>query len=103
MKTNKLELQVQRFFRSGFKSWRFTNELYEAFYIHSGRFIAHFDKATFYRTRFQDPEGFFDTIRILRDLPTDGNTTRHILGAYARDYLARMEICEKYLNEQESV
>jgi hypothetical protein len=107
MKSNKLEQQVQRFFRSGFKRHWFTNDLYRAFYIHSNLFIAHFDKDGFYKARFQDPNGFFKTIDLLRKLPaarweTESDMVRSILGAYARDYLARMEICEQFLNEQET-
>jgi hypothetical protein len=99
-----LESQLARFFRRGFKKAHFTTDIYEAFYIHSGRFIAHFDRLTFFKTRFEDPQGFFDTIDILREMQERNkfgqkSDARRLLGAYARDYLARMDILETYLKE----
>lgn len=83
---NKLEMQINRFFKSRFKRGNFTNLIYEAMYIESNAFIAHFDKDGFFRARFESPEGFRQTIETMAKFKRD-NDARIVLGAAARQYL----------------
>lgn len=48
----KLEKQLDRFIKSGFKYSRFTNDIYKMLSIDTNVFIAHFNKEYFYHDRF---------------------------------------------------
>ena len=54
-----------KFLRSGFKPKLFTNVLYQAFYIYSNLFIAHYDKSGFYSSRFGSAKGLVETVHVL--------------------------------------
>lgn len=72
MNTRTLDTRLEAFVKSGFKRSKFTNDIYEALSVHSGKFIAHFDRDGFYKARFESREGLSETLKALKALkPTD--------------------------------
>lgn len=57
-----LETQIQDFVKSGFKKSKFTSEIYKAMYVHSGCFIAHFNRDEFYKERFATTKALNSTL-----------------------------------------
>jgi hypothetical protein len=49
----KLQAQLKRFIRGGFKYSQFTNAIYDFLYLDTNVFIAHFNKRCFYYARFE--------------------------------------------------
>lgn len=79
-----------RFLRSGFSFKQFTKVLYNAFYIDSNLFIAHFDRAGFYRTRFNTSKGLVETVHVLLN-GAPRNETHKLLRELTKDHLQYFE------------
>lgn len=72
MDTRKLQSQVNAFVLSGFKQSKFTVAIYEAMYINSNKFIAHYNRDGFYKARFESRDGLSETLTQLESIkPTD--------------------------------
>ena len=81
-----------KFLRSGFKPKQFTKVLYNAFYIDSNLFIAHFDRAGFYSSRFGSAKGLVETVHVLMNT-APRNETHKALKQITKD-------CIQYFEEQ---
>ena len=91
------ELEIVRkhyvkFLRSGFKPKLFTNVLYQAFYVYSNLFIAHYDKSGFYGTRFGNAKGLTETVHVLMNT-APRNETHKMLKQVTKD-------CIQYFEDQ---
>ena len=62
---NSVKKNYIRFLRSGFSFKQFTKVLYNAFYIDSNLFIAHYDRRGFYDSRFGNAKGLVETVHLL--------------------------------------
>jgi len=69
----------ERFFKNGLQFKDFTDRLYKHLSLHCS-FIAHYDRAGFYATYFEEPE---DTLKFLSQFDND---TNHISIEYGMTY-----------------
>jgi hypothetical protein len=69
---------------------RFTNDLYEAMYSRGG-FIAHFDRAGFFKARFGTLGAFDETLKMMRKVPELKELTEVATIPEARFKIAQLE------------
>lgn len=87
---NSVKKNYVRFLRSGFSFKRFTKVLYNAFYIDSNLFIAHYDRSGFYDTRFNTAKGLVETVHVLLN-GAPRNETHKLLRELTKDHLQYFE------------
>ncbi|HMX98730.1 MAG TPA: hypothetical protein PK473_03145 [Nitrosomonas sp.] len=64
---NTIQIQWEKFVKSGFNASRFTKDLYEAMYKR-GRFIAHYSREGFHKERFLTVDGLDFTFLMMREV-----------------------------------
>lgn len=89
-----------RFVKSGFNYRWFTKVLYNAFYIHSNLFIAHYDRSGFYNSRFNTVKGLNETVYVLLN-SGPRNDTHKLLRDITKDKIDFFEgLQQKLLADQ---